>query len=236
MEEDRMPIWITCPCSKRFFASDNQAGKKAECPQCGKTLRVPTDGGEAPHEPMPREEDEPVSADWRQHLPTKRREGGRCQVCDEPAKRKFHFYGAELHGVGEVERAPTGYRFSMKYKNVRRHALTLCPGCAAAAYRRALMPSVIVWAVLLVLPLVSVVVCLSLLPADARLVVLVVHGVVASGLAFVLAMRLLALARPDLKSATMAQAVVGIARRDRPDLGPHFFTVEQMRQMTGEEP
>lgn len=232
-------IYLTCTCKRRFWVSDNQAGKKAECPKCGKFCRVPTDGGEEPSDEPPIFEEpgdiaEPV--DWRKNLPSVKRKAGRCQCCDEPAKRRFAFLGAEMGDVGDVERVATGYRFTTTYKNVTRNEMVLCTSCAQAEYRKMLMPYAITWGILaIILPLISLILCLNLLPESTRTVVLILHAAV-SGIFFcLLAVTGLKMMRPNLKSETMNRAVVKIARRDRPDLGPHFFTVREMKRMTGSD-
>ena len=40
-----MPIQVTCKCGKQFETRDENAGRRARCPECGNELIIPTGGG-----------------------------------------------------------------------------------------------------------------------------------------------------------------------------------------------
>ena len=40
-----MPIQVACKCGKQFQTRDENAGRRARCPECGNDLIVPTPGG-----------------------------------------------------------------------------------------------------------------------------------------------------------------------------------------------
>jgi hypothetical protein len=94
------------------------------------------------------------------------------------------------------------------------------------------MPYAITWAVLaIVLPLISLAICLSLLPAEGRSMALLGHALFGGVFLCLLGACVWGMLCPDLKGETMGRAVLKIARRDRPDLGPHFFTSDDVKRM-----
>ena len=62
-----MSIRVKCPeCQRVLEAKDRYAGKRAECPDCGKPLTIPNPGDESP---KPAEDDASQKPQWRQAGP-----------------------------------------------------------------------------------------------------------------------------------------------------------------------
>jgi DNA-directed RNA polymerase subunit RPC12/RpoP len=226
-------IPVKCNCGRSFRVSDTAAGKAARCPHCGARVLVPSRTVDAGYRMEPSDQDDDLGAvDWRKNLPRVERTPGHCQLCNQPADRKFSFYGGEIAGVGEVERRGNAYGFTTTYRNLRRHTLFLCDPCAAGAYRKTVLPRAILWACLVVLPVVSLIVCLVVLPRDARLAVLLGHFILLGVLLIPLMISLWRLGSPNYSSEAMDRIVVQIAQRDRPDLGPSFMTRQEYARRT----